>query len=112
LTAGLVGAVLAWLVFAWASRRSGDGNPAGSGVKVCFVLTMVCWWGPASLAIPGMITHQLLEPHPQWHPLWEWLGHPALSRVVVVGAACALLGLVLSLTPARAGKSTHRARSA
>jgi hypothetical protein len=112
MTAGLGGAVLAWLVFAWASRRSGDGGPAGSGAKVCFVLTMVCWWGPALLAIPGMITHQLVEPHPQWHPLWEWLGQPAFSQVFVVGAACALLGLALSLISARAGKTTHRARSA
>jgi uncharacterized membrane protein len=112
LTAGLISAVLAWLVFAWASRRSGGGHSVGVGVTVCFALTMVCWWGPALLAIPSMITHQLGEPHPQWHPLWEWLGQPTFSQVCVVGAACALLGVALSLIPARAGRTTHRARSA
>ena len=110
--AGLAGALLAWLVFAWASRRTGGEHPVGLGIKVCFVLTMACWWGPALLGIPSVITHQGLDPHPQWHPLWEWLGQPVFSQVFIFGAAWALLGLALALIPARAGETTHRARSA
>jgi hypothetical protein len=94
---GLVGAVLTWLVFGWASRRS-DGRP---GVNACFAVTIGCWWGLGILGIPTSIAHLSSEPHPQWHPLWEWLALPPFAPVFVLGVATALLGLLLAAVPTR-----------
>ena len=94
---GLVGAVLAWLVFAWASRRSAG----GAGATASFVVTMLCWWGLALLGIPSSIAHLATQPHPQWHPLWEWLALPPFAPLFFLGAASAVLGLLLAAVPTR-----------
>ncbi|MFU8872404.1 hypothetical protein [Micromonospora sp. SL4-19] len=93
--AGLVGGGLAWFVFAWASRRT-EGR---RGVHPLFGIAFFLWWVPALLSTPSLISHHLDEPHPSWHPLWEWLGQPTCSLLFLVGAACALTVLVVALVP-------------
>lgn len=95
--AGLVGGVLAWLVFGWASRRT-EYRP---GVTILFGITMFLWWLPVLLATPSLIGHQRAEPHPDWHPLWEWLGQPTASLFFVIGAVCALIVLGCAAVPRR-----------
>ncbi|WBB65669.1 hypothetical protein [Micromonospora sp. WMMD812] len=99
--AGLLGAAAGWLVFGWASRRTERPHPAARPVTVLHGITLVLWWAPVVLATPQLIEHQLGEPHPSWHPMWEWLGQPALSLFFVVGAGCALAGLALAGLPRR-----------
>ncbi|RKN28514.1 hypothetical protein [Micromonospora musae] len=98
---GLVGALLGGLVFAWASRRTRRPHPAANGVTVLYAVTMLFWWAPVLLAAPQLLGHHRDEPHPVWHPLWEWLGQPALSLFFVVGAGCALFALALAMVPRR-----------
>ncbi|MFG3706719.1 hypothetical protein ACGF7U_18580 [Micromonospora sp. NPDC047670] len=98
---GLLGASLGWLVFGWASRRTEAAHPARGAVTVLYAITMFLWWMPVLLAVPALLEHQLDEPHPTWHPLWEWLGQPAASLLFVAGAATALLGLALAAVPRR-----------
>ena len=90
---GLLGAALAWLLFGWASRRS-EGR---DGPTICLGVTLLLWWGPTALALPAMVSHHRGEPHPSWHPFWEWLAQPALSFLAVAGALSALLGLGLAM---------------
>jgi hypothetical protein len=45
--------------------------------------------------------HHLDEPHPTWHPLWEWLGQPTDLPLFLAGTATALLGLTLAAAPRR-----------
>ncbi|MER7440138.1 hypothetical protein [Micromonospora avicenniae] len=98
---GLVGALLGGLVFAWASRRTRHPHPAANGVTVLYAITMLFWWAPVLLAGSSMSRHHLDEPHPVWHPLWEWLGQPGLSLFFVLGAVCALFALALATVPRR-----------
>ncbi|SCE71657.1 hypothetical protein GA0070607_0705 [Micromonospora coriariae] len=97
--AGLVGALLGalagWLVFGWASRRTEERLVSGM-VKALFGVTIVLWWLPVLLSAPLLLRHHFGEPHPAWHPLWEWLGQPTASLLFLVGAACALLALGLA----------------
>ena len=102
----VIGAALAWLLFAWASRRTDAGHPAAGGVKLCFGVAVLCWWGPALLAGPFTLTHHLGEPHPQLHPLWEWLGQPVFGKATLVGVGFAAVGLALALLPRRARRAT------
>ncbi|SCL64952.1 hypothetical protein [Micromonospora chersina] len=95
--AGLVGGALAWLVFAWASRRTEDRRRA----PLLLGITLFLWWGPVLLSTASLAPHHLDEPHPNWHPLWEWLGQPALSLFFLVGLAAALVLLATALTPRR-----------
>ncbi|MEH0938442.1 hypothetical protein [Micromonospora psammae] len=99
---GLAGALAGWLVFGWASRRTEGTHPAGSVVKGLFGVTMVLWWTPVLLGAPSMATHHSDEPHTQWHPLWEWLGQPALSLPFLLGTVSALAACGLAATPRRA----------
>ncbi|MEV1331761.1 hypothetical protein AB0J20_19560 [Micromonospora costi] len=101
IAAGLLGAVAGWFVFGWASRRTTRPHPAANGVIVLYAFTMLLWWAPVVLAAPSLLNHHRDEPHPVWHPLWEWLGQPGLSLFFVVGALCALSGLVLATVPRR-----------
>ncbi|MEU2664178.1 hypothetical protein [Micromonospora sp. NPDC007220] len=103
---GLLGAALGWLVFGWASRRTEAGHPARGAVSVLFAITLFLWWTPALLTVPSLLQHHRAEPHPTWHPLWEWLGQPAGSLLFVVGAASALLGLALAAVPRRSPQPT------
>ncbi|PSK65896.1 hypothetical protein B0E53_02149 [Micromonospora sp. MH33] len=95
--AGLVGGALAWLVFAWASRRTEGRRRA----PLLLGVTLFLWWAPVPLSTASLARHHLDEPHPSWHPLWEWLGQPTLSLFFLVGLAAALVLLVTALTPRR-----------
>ncbi|WNM41839.1 hypothetical protein RMN56_11070 [Micromonospora halotolerans] len=95
--AGVVGGALAWLVFAWASRRTERRRRA----PLLLGITLFLWWAPALLAGPSLARHHLDEPHPNWHPLWEWLGQPTLSLFFLLGLASALVLLLTALTPRR-----------
>ncbi|MFG3422779.1 hypothetical protein [Micromonospora sp. NPDC048063] len=98
---GLLGAGLGWLAFGWASRRTEASHPARGAVTVLYALTMVLWWAPVLLTVPTLLRHHLGEPHPTWHPLWEWLGQPAALLLFLAGTATALLGLALAAAPRR-----------
>ncbi|SBT53554.1 hypothetical protein [Micromonospora narathiwatensis] len=93
--AGLAGGVLTWLVFAWASRRTEDRR----GVVPLLGIALFLWWAPTLLSTASLFPHHLGEPHPNWHPLWEWLGQPTCSLLFLIGAACALALLVVALFP-------------
>ncbi|TDC29760.1 hypothetical protein E1211_25450 [Micromonospora sp. 15K316] len=101
IAAGLIGAAAGWLVFAWASRRTEHRHPTPNAVLLLYAITMLFWWAPVLLAAPQLLGHHREEPHPVWHPLWEWLGQPTLSLLFVVGAGCALLAVVLATVPRR-----------
>ncbi|MGI5522314.1 hypothetical protein ACQEUX_15355 [Micromonospora sp. CA-259024] len=96
----LLGAVAGWLVFGWASRRT-EGRRSHGAVNVLFGVATVLWWLPVPLVAPSLLHHHLGEPHPAWHPFWEWLGQPAASLLFVVGAVSALLALGLAALPRR-----------
>ncbi|MET8352377.1 hypothetical protein [Micromonospora sp. NPDC005206] len=96
----LLGALAGWLVFGWASRRTEE-RLGGGTAKFLFGVTMVLWWLPVLLAAPQLLKHHLDEPHPAWHPLWEWLGQLAASLLFLVGAVCALLALGLAAASRR-----------
>ncbi|MEV0457238.1 hypothetical protein [Catellatospora methionotrophica] len=98
---GLAGAAVGWLLFAWASRRTQDRHAVRGTVTVLYAVTMLFWWGPILPSVPAAVTHHLDEPHPRWHPLWEWLGQPTFSLLFVAGCAAALLGLCLAALPSR-----------
>ncbi|MGK5737604.1 hypothetical protein [Micromonospora sp. URMC 103] len=107
IAAGLLGAAAGWLVFGWASRRTGRPHRAANAVSVLHTFTLLLWWSPVLLAAPQTLRHHLDEPHPVWHPLWEWLGQPSLLLFFVVGAACALCGLGLAALPRRDADPLH-----
>ncbi|MBM0230903.1 hypothetical protein JNW91_02845 [Micromonospora sp. STR1_7] len=100
----LLGAVVAWAVFGWASRRTA-GRRSGGTVNVLIGVAMVLWWLPVLLTVPLLLRHHLDEPHPAWHPLWEWLGQPTASLLFLVGALCVLLALGVA-AGTRRGTST------
>ncbi|MEU8001986.1 hypothetical protein AB0B66_12555 [Catellatospora sp. NPDC049111] len=97
--AGLVGALSAWWLFAWASRRTAS-RPAG-GVKTLFAFAMFLWWAPVVLAAPLGLRHHLSEWHYSWHPLWEWLGLPTTGLLFLLGTGFALLALAAAALPSR-----------
>ncbi|WP_433268716.1 hypothetical protein ACQPWR_09970 [Micromonospora vinacea] len=91
----VLGAVAGWLLFGWASRRT-EGRRRRGTVNVLAGAAVLLWWLPVVLAAPQLLHHHLGEPHPAWHPFWEWLGQPAASLLFVVGAVCVLLALGLA----------------
>ncbi|MBE1491604.1 hypothetical protein [Plantactinospora soyae] len=96
---GIAGAVVAFLLFGWASRRTDRPHPVRGLVTTLYGVAMFFWWTPTLMAVPQSVQHHLGEPHPSWHPMWEWLGQPALSLFFVAGGGCALLGLALAALP-------------
>ncbi|WP_406058288.1 hypothetical protein [Micromonospora sp. NBC_00860] len=99
-----LGAVAGWLVFGWASRRT-EGRRRRGTVNVLAGVAVVLWWLPVLLVAPPLLHHHLGEPHPAWHPYWEWLGQPAASLLFVVGAVCVLLALGLAAATRRGATS-------
>ncbi|HTJ36490.1 MAG TPA: hypothetical protein VL738_25000 [Dactylosporangium sp.] len=108
----LLASLAALLLFGWASRRTeadyptrpaatSSEHPARGWVMGLFGLAMVLWWAPTLYALPFMTLHHVREPHPTWHPMWEWLGQPTFSLFFVVGGGCLLLALALSALPRR-----------
>jgi hypothetical protein len=98
---GLVGAAAAWMLFGWASRRTEGRRSLRAAVTALYTASMLVWWLPVVAAVPLMIRHQLEEPHPRWHFLWEWLFQPTFSLFFLVGCASAALGLALAALPRR-----------
>lgn len=88
----VLGAVAGWLVFGWVTRRT-EGRRSRGTVNGLIGVATVLWWLPVPLAAPQLLHHHLGEPHPAWHPYWEWLGQPAASLLFLVGAVCVLLAL-------------------
>jgi len=101
LTGGILGAVVAFLIFGWASRRTEGRHPAGAAVKKLLCVTLFFWWAPTLYAVPWTARHHLDEPHPSWHPMWEWLGQPTFSLLFLIGCGSALLGLAAAATEPR-----------
>ncbi|MGW5558270.1 hypothetical protein ACWER9_13715 [Micromonospora sp. NPDC003944] len=98
----MVGAVAGWLVFGWLSRRT-EGRRSRGTVNGLMGVATVLWWLPLPLSVPSLLSHHLGEPHPAWHPYWEWLGQPTASLLFLVGAVCVLLALGLAAAPRRGG---------
>ncbi|MGW0435729.1 hypothetical protein ACWDV4_24705 [Micromonospora sp. NPDC003197] len=97
---GLVGALVGWLLFGWASRRTDGHHPAvRATATTLYGITMFLWGAPTLLSVPSVWQHHLGEPHPQWHPFWEWLGQPTASLPFLVGCAAVLVTLVLAALP-------------
>ncbi|MET8357671.1 hypothetical protein [Micromonospora sp. NPDC005171] len=91
----VLGAVASWLFFGWVSRRT-EGRRGRGAVNGLIGVAMVLWWLPVLLSVPLLLRHHLGEPHPAWHPYWEWLGQPTASLFFLVGAVCVLLALGLA----------------
>lgn len=96
---GLAGAAAVFLVFGWASRRTERRRLAGAGLKLLWGVTLFLWWVPTVFSVQWMARHHLAEPHPSWHPMWEWLGQPTFSLLFLIGCGSALLGLALAADP-------------
>jgi hypothetical protein len=97
LGAGFLGTICGFLCFGWVSRRT----ERREVVKLPFALAMFLWWAPVVLAVPNLTGHHLSEPHPRWHPFWEWTGQPALSILLIPGMFCALVALAIAAYPRR-----------
>ncbi|MEV0424995.1 hypothetical protein [Micromonospora sp. NPDC050495] len=93
--AGLAGALTGWFVFGWASRR----GQSRREVTLLYWITMWLWAGPALAAAPVLLLHQVRLPHPQWHPLWEWLGLPTASPLFLLGLIAASAALTRAARP-------------
>ncbi|GAB2926533.1 hypothetical protein GCM10027280_12320 [Micromonospora polyrhachis] len=104
---GLFGAVAAWLLFAWASRRT-ERHPGRETITALFTATMLLWWLPVLPVAPGMIHYGFGAPRPQWPALWEFLGQPTFFLSFLAGCAGALLGLALAALPAQYGRRARR----
>jgi hypothetical protein len=99
LTGGILGAVVAFLLFGWASRRTEGRHPARGVAKVLLGITLFLWWAPTLFAVPWMARHHQDEPNPSWPPMWEWLGQPTFSLLFLIGCGSALLGLTSAALP-------------
>jgi hypothetical protein len=93
---GLIGAVIGWIVFGWASRNA---ERRRASVKAAYILTMVLWWLPVLLAAPLGIVALPYHSHRPPRPIWEWLGQPALSLFFLAGCATALIALAKAALP-------------
>ncbi|MEE6259374.1 hypothetical protein [Plantactinospora sonchi] len=98
---GIAGAAVVFLLFGWASRRTERRPVASVGVELLLGVTLFFWWVPTVFSVQWMARHHLDEPHPSWHPMWEWLGQPTFSLLFLVGCGSALLALALAAVPRR-----------
>jgi hypothetical protein len=98
-TGGILGAVVAFLLFGWASRRTEGRHPARGVEKMLLGVTLFFWWAPTLFAVPWMARHYQDEPNPSWPPMWEWLGQPTFSLLFLIACGSALLGLALAALP-------------
>ncbi|MEO3818239.1 hypothetical protein [Plantactinospora sp. B24E8] len=96
---GLLGGAAVFLLFGWASRRTERRRLAGAGLKLLLGVTLFLWWVPTVASVQWMARHHRAEPHPSWHPMWEWLGQPTFSLPFLVGCGSALLGLAIAAVP-------------
>ncbi|GAB2575029.1 hypothetical protein Aab01nite_14910 [Paractinoplanes abujensis] len=97
---GLVAAVAAFLVFGWASRRTGrPGHPARLAVMFPFAVGLLLWWGPALAAIRRVASQTEGWPRASGPQLWDWIGQPAFLLLFVAGTSFAALSLLLAAVP-------------
>jgi hypothetical protein len=101
LTTGILGAVVAFLIFGWASRRTEGRHLARAVVKMLLGVTLFFWWAPTLFSVLWMARHYQDEPSPSWPPMWEWLGQPTFSLLFLIGCGSALLSLALATIPRR-----------
>ena len=99
LAGGILGAVVAFLLFGWASRRTEGRHPAHGAEKILLGVTLFFWWAPTLFAVPWMARHYQDEPNPSWPPMWEWLGQPTFSLLFLIGCGSALLALTSAALP-------------
>jgi hypothetical protein len=98
----LLGALGSWCLFGWASRRTERGHPAAQVLaKFLYGFAMFLWWAPILISTPQLLSHHLSEPHYRWHPLWEWLGQPAMSMPFLLGCLVLTAALGLAVLPRR-----------
>ncbi|MEU4163351.1 hypothetical protein [Actinoplanes sp. NPDC026670] len=98
----LTAALVAWCLFGWASRRTEHGTPlARASANLLFGTGMFLWWAPILFSAPLVLVHHTGEPHFRWHPLWEWLGQPALSLPFLLGCLSLAAALALTVRPRR-----------
>ncbi|MGC4806740.1 hypothetical protein [Micromonospora sp. DT233] len=102
-TAGVaLGMVFGWLTFGWASRRAeSHRRPLRVLTTVLFGFATFMWYTPLLLGGRYMVLHHLHESHLSWHPMWEWIGQPALATLFVIGTVAALLALAACALPSR-----------
>jgi hypothetical protein len=93
---GLIGAVIGWIIFGWASRNA---ERRRASVKAAYILTMVLWWLPVLLVAPLAIVRLRYHSHQQPWPIWEWLGQPTLSLLFLAGGTTALTALAMAALP-------------
>jgi hypothetical protein len=99
-TGGAAVAAAAFLIFAWASRRTGrPDHPARLAVTFPFGLALLFWW------VPTVAAPRLVWSRPDWRvegpQLWELIGQPTLSACFLAGLAFATLSLFLASLPHR-----------
>jgi hypothetical protein len=99
---GLTAAAAGFLVFAWASRRTGHpGHPARLAVVFPFGVAMLFWWTPVLAWEVMAAPFRPDRPGAAGPPLWEWLGQPTYSLSFLIGAGFAVLALSLAALPHR-----------
>jgi hypothetical protein len=101
LVGGFLGAVVALVLFGWASRRTEGRHPARAVVKMLLGVTLFFWWVPTLFSAPWMARHYQDEPDVSWPPMWEWLGQPTFSLLFLIGCGSAVLGLAVATLPHR-----------
>lgn len=99
---GILGALVAFLLFGWVSRRTEGRHPAlAVVVKMLLGITLFFWWAPTLFAFQWMTRHYQDQPNPSWPPMWEWLGQPTFSLLFLIGCGSGLLSLALATIPRR-----------
>ncbi|MBL7259211.1 hypothetical protein [Paractinoplanes lichenicola] len=113
---GLAAAVGAFLVFGWASRRTGrPDHPARLAVVLPFGVGVLLWLLPMPASISAVASSRDLWPSAAGPQLWEWIGQPAYLLLWLVGAGFVALSVLLAALPhspelLRAAKASHAGR--
>ena len=104
----LLGVVLGWLVFGWASRRVEGRSLALRAVTMAlFTVAIFMWYAPMALVVTTTLIYQSDEPFVSSRPVWEWLGQPDLAPLFVLGTGAALLILIACALPRRNEPATN-----
>ncbi|GLY94012.1 hypothetical protein [Actinoplanes sp. NBRC 103695] len=98
---GLPAATVAFLIFAWASRRTGrPGHPARLAVAFPFGLAMLFCLAAVPAATALLASSLRGRPRAGGLQPWELLDRPTPSLLFVAGGAFAVLSLFLAAQPA------------
>ncbi len=107
IAATLLGAVIGWFVFGWASRRTENRRAALRALTTtAYGLAMFLWYLPIAIALPYLLRQQFNRPYVSGHPMWEWISQPSVSLLVVAGTIVAAGGLALAALPRRTAEKT------